>query len=97
VYTEKNFIALADKDGINDLNDPYPKSAYHYSFSENYALRHTLNESGDTRSSSTYKITDSLGNGFGKDFIRKATTTEAIRQRGICGDDRNETEQDVKT
>ncbi len=59
----------SDKDGINDLNDPYPKSAYHYSFSENYALRHTLNEGGDTRSSSTYKITDSLGNGFGKDFI----------------------------
>jgi YD repeat-containing protein len=59
----------SDKDGLDDSKDPYPSNPYHISFSENYALRHALNEGGDSRSRSAYMISDSLGNGFGKEVI----------------------------
>jgi YD repeat-containing protein len=60
----------SDNDGLNDPDDPYPQSPYHYSASENYVLQYALNEGGDSRSSSAYRVMDSLGNGFGKEPIR---------------------------
>jgi hypothetical protein len=59
----------SDKDGLDDSKDPYPSNPYHIDFSENYALRHALNEGGGSRSRSAYMISDSLGNGFGKEVI----------------------------
>ncbi len=56
-----------DGDGLDDQKDPYPESKYHKSFSENYGILAMFNEGGNSRSSTSYKVRDSLGSGFGKE------------------------------
>ncbi|OGW40465.1 MAG: hypothetical protein A2Y97_04355 [Nitrospirae bacterium RBG_13_39_12] len=62
-------IPDTDNDGLNDSKDPYPKSIYHESFSENYGILALFNEGGGSRSSPSYKVKDSLGSAFIRNAI----------------------------